>query len=104
MQDYFIHDERLGIQLPKSNLDWKHLSVEVQQSILMQWESIRGSIPDRIAGLENHINRKQAQLSEESNFKLSCQLNAEIAELASIINDLWLWFRKNQYVTQKKRL
>ena len=104
MEDYFIHDERLGIQLPKSNLDWKHLSVDVQQSILMQWESIRGCIPDRIAGLENQINRKQVQLSEESNFILSCQLNAEIAELASIINDLWLWFRKNQYVTQKKRL
>ena len=104
MEDYFIHDERLGIQLPKSNLDWNYLSVDVQQSILMQWESIRGSIPDRIADLENQINRKQVQLSEESNFKLSCQLNAEIAELASIINDLWLWFRKNQYVTQKKHL
>lgn len=65
MQDYFIYDERLGIQLPKSNLDWKHLSVEVQQSILMQWESIRGSIPDRIAGLENQINRKQAQLPKK---------------------------------------
>ena len=54
MEDYFIHDERLGIQLPKSNLDWNHLSDDVQQSILMQWESIRGSIPDRIADLENH--------------------------------------------------
>ena len=102
MEEYFSHDERLGILLPTLDQDWNHLSPDVQQSILMQWETIRGSIPGRIADLENHINRKQAQLSIESNFQLSCQLNSEIAELASIINDLWLWFRKNQYVTQKK--
>jgi gas vesicle protein len=101
MEEYFFHDERLGILLPKSNLEWKHLSNDVQQSILMQWETNRGSIPDRIADLENHINRKQAQLYEENNFHISCQLNEEIADLASIINDLWLWFRINQQVTQK---
>ncbi len=75
MEEYFSHDKRLGILIPKSDLEWNHLSADVQQSILMQWETIRGSIPDRIAGLENHINRKQAQLSEESNFQISCQLN-----------------------------
>jgi hypothetical protein len=101
MEEYFFQDKRLGIPLPKSDLEWNHLSADVQQSILMQWETIKGSIPDRIAGLENHINRKQAQLFEENNFQISCQLNGEIADLASIINDLWLWFRKNQYVTQK---
>jgi hypothetical protein len=103
MEDYFFHDKRLGILLP-IDLDWNQLSDDIQQSILMYWETIRGSIPDRIAELENRINIKQAQLSVESNFPLSCQLNAEIAELASIINDLWLWFRKNQNVTKKKHL
>jgi hypothetical protein len=101
MEEYFSQDRRLGIRVPKSDLEWNHLSADVQQSILMQWETIRGSIPDRIAGLEHQINRKQAQLSEENNFQISCQLNGEIAELASIINDLWLWFRTNQHMTQK---
>lgn len=101
MEEYFSQDKRLGIQVPKSDLEWNHLSADVQQSILMRWEAIRGNIPDRIAGLENQINRKQAELSEENNFQISCQLNGEIAELASIINDLWLWFRTNQQMTQK---
>ena len=61
MENYFIHDERLGIQLPKSNLDWNYLSVDVQQSILMQWESIRGSIrtvsqASKIRLIENKYN------------------------------------------------
>ena len=55
-----------------------------------------GLIPDRIISLEEIINTKQAQLSNETNFELSCQLNHEIADLASIINDLWLWFRTDQ--------
>ena len=57
--------------------------------------------PDRIADLEKMINQKQAQLSDESNFKTSCELNSDIAELASIINDLWLWYRANQTVSEK---
>ena len=58
-------------------------------------------IPDRIKVLENSINIKQAQLSNESDFERSCQLNGEIADLASIINDLWLWFRTNQETAEK---
>ena len=65
-----------------------HLSEDIQQSILLRWETIRGLIPDRIISLEKIINTKQAQLSNETNFELSCQLNHDIAELASIINEL----------------
>jgi hypothetical protein len=101
MEEHFTFDQRLGISIPNLNMEWAQYSEETQQDILFHWEQIRGSIPDRIAELENMINQKQAQLSEESNFKISCELNSEIAELASIINDLWLWYRANQTMEDK---
>ncbi|MEH7331488.1 hypothetical protein V7161_02495 [Neobacillus drentensis] len=101
MKEHFSFDERLGIYLPDLTNEWDEYSKETQQDILFNWEQIRGSIPDRIADLENDINHKQAQLSDESDFKRSCQLNTEIADLASIINDLWLWFRANQSLSAK---
>lgn len=98
MNQYFSYDERLGIEIPVLQLDWEEYPESTQQLILLHWEERRGAIPDRIALLEQEINRKQAQLYEEEDFERSCQLNEEIAELASIINDLWLWFRMNQEV------
>ncbi|EIJ79264.1 hypothetical protein PB1_16944 [Bacillus methanolicus PB1] len=99
--EYFTEDKRLGIPVPDLSKDWDEYSRETQQSILFHWEKIRGRIPDRIAELESIINKKQAELSDESDFKRSCQLNSEIADLASIINDLWLWYRTDQDITQK---
>lgn len=98
----FKEDKRLGIALPYLELDWNHYDKAIQQSILLEWEKIRGKIPDRIKDLETSINNKQAMLNDESNFERSCELNAEIAELASIINDLWLWYRMNQHLTNDK--
>jgi hypothetical protein len=99
--EYFTEDKRLGIPVPDLSKDWDEYSWETQQTILFHWEKIRGTIPDRIAELESIINRKQSELSDESDFNRSCQLNSEIADLASIINDLWLWYRINQDITQK---
>ncbi|MEH7252480.1 hypothetical protein V7111_10190 [Neobacillus niacini] len=101
MKEHFTYNQRLGISIPNLETEWARISAETQQAILFHWEQIRGSIPDRIADLEKIINQKQAQLSDESNFKISCKLNSEIAELASIINDLWLWYRANQTVSEK---
>jgi hypothetical protein len=101
MEDFFVLDKRLGIKTPVFNVEWDDLPLETQQSILLTWETIRGTIPDHIADLEKMINAKQLELSDESDFARSCLLNNEIAELASIINDLWLWFRTHQDVTEK---
>jgi hypothetical protein len=101
MKEHFYFDPRLGIHLPDLTKDWDHYSLDTQHGILFEWEQIRGSIPDRIAELEKEINDKLAKLSDEHSFKRSCELNSEIAELASIINDLWLWYRANQTLTQK---
>lgn len=103
MNEHFIQNERLGIPLPHLELDWEDYSEDTRESILLYWESIRGKIPDRIAELEKEINLKQQMLSEENDFQRSCQLNNEIAELASIINDLWIWFRTNQVLSDKNQ-
>lgn len=101
MKEYFSFDHRLGILIPDISKEWDHYSENIQNEILFYWEKIRGTIPDRIAELEKNINQKQAQLSDESDFTRSCQLNNEIANLASIINDLWLWYRANQTISGK---
>lgn len=101
MKEHFYFDHRLGILIPELALDWDEYSKDTQEQVLFQWEKIRGAIPDRIAELEAEINRKQAQLDDESDFPRSCQLNSDIAELASIINDLWLWYRTNQTISTK---
>ncbi|MBM6617461.1 hypothetical protein [Bacillus suaedaesalsae] len=99
MTKYFLLDNRLGIELPHFEQTWEEYSDSEQQEILTNWETIRGKIPDRIAELESIINEKQHQLGEEDDFIQSCILNSEISDLASIINDLWLWYRLNQNVT-----
>lgn len=92
----FSYDERLGIRLPVLYRDWEEYSADERGDILLEWEEIRAKIPDRIIQLEAIINEKQARMFEEEDFLRSCQLNSEIAELASVINDLNIWFRVQQ--------
>ncbi len=89
----FQYDDRLGISIPILTREWTEYRLEEQQLIMHKWETERGTIPDRIQELERSINEKQDALNNEDSFAASCQLNTEISELASIINDLWLWFR-----------
>ncbi|MFB5663604.1 hypothetical protein [Alteribacillus sp. HJP-4] len=95
----FQPDGRLGILLPALEMAWHEYEPADQYAILEKWECIRGRIPDRIAEIEEKINTKQARLNIEENFETSCRLNSEIAELASIINDLWIWYRTRPDVT-----
>jgi hypothetical protein len=101
MNKYFTFDHRLGISIPDLQKSWDLYSIQEQQEILVTWERTRGSIPDRIADLEAMINTKQHELGEENDFSRSCMINSEISDLASIINDLWLWYRMNQNVSTK---
>ncbi|MFC5451735.1 hypothetical protein [Paenibacillus aestuarii] len=98
---YFEFDERLGIHIPKLEDEWENYNSEVRSDILLRWEQIRGIIPDRIHKLEAVIIVKQNQLDQEDDFLTSCRLNSEIADLASTINDLHLWFRVNQDLEAK---
>ena len=102
MNHLFEFNERLGIFIPTLLKEWDEYEKNKQEQILVQWDHIRGMIPDRIKALEVMINLKQDELSDENDFVQSCKLNSEIADLASIINDLWLWYRLNQDLSEEK--
>jgi len=99
---YFYYSERLGIQLPQLNEDWDQVEITIQEAIITKWEQTRGAIPERIKAFEMLINERQAQLNEESDFARSCQINSDIADMASRINDLQIWFRLNQDIQYSK--
>ncbi len=102
LSDYFTYDQRLKIKVPQLTKSWTAYNLQIQNKILTEWETIRGSIPDRIGELEAEINNKQEALNIEEDFNRSCELNHEISELASIINDLWIWFRTTQHISNAK--
>lgn len=103
MEPYtFEYDERLNIEIPQLNLEWSDYSKSEREAIVTRWEHIRGFIPERIKQFEQMINFKQDQLNTEESFSTSCALTWEIAELASRINDLHLWFRTNQEIEDSK--
>ncbi|MCA0986354.1 hypothetical protein [Guptibacillus algicola] len=97
----FYRDNRLQIDIPVVEHLWEDLTLSEQEELLHRWEQIRSTIPNRIIEIETLIMNKQFQLSNEENFDHSCDLNSQIAELASIINDLWLWYRKSLLITSK---
>ncbi|ALS28979.1 hypothetical protein ABEV74_06580 [Paenibacillus cisolokensis] len=94
----FVWDERLGIPLPRLEAEWEAYDEDERKAIVEQWETIRGTIPERVLHLERIIVAKQSQLEEEEDFERSCRLNGEIAELASRIHDLHIWYRIDQEV------
>ncbi|WP_054024156.1 hypothetical protein [Bacillus sp. FJAT-28004] len=92
----FVWNERLRIHIPVLEMEWEQYAAAVQLTIVLQWELIRGTIPDRVKEFEMFINEKQAELFEEDSFEQSCILNYEIADYASRINDLHIWYRLEQ--------
>ncbi|MCR2803255.1 hypothetical protein [Paenibacillus soyae] len=103
MADYgFVWNERLLIHLPSLERDWEEHTRAEQAELIERWELIRGRIPDLILHFEQVINTKQAELYEEDSFERSCVLNYEIAEFASRINDLQIWYRMNQDLESRR--
>ncbi|ASS64862.1 MULTISPECIES: hypothetical protein [unclassified Paenibacillus] len=99
---YFRTDSRLGIPLPSLDRQWEEYEAGEQLLIIEQWELIRGRIPDLVMAFEDRIRDKQRMLEEEDDFSHSCFLNSEIAELASRINDLHIWYRVNQEIELRR--
>ncbi len=100
--NHFKWDERLEIELPDLRQEWECLSAWERAAILAYWETVRGRIPDRIMALERAIHALQARLYEEEDFELSCLINFEVAELASRINDLHIWYRTDQEMESRR--
>lgn len=103
MKQYeFKYNERLGIHIPLIYTDWNNISSTEQQQILYRWEQVRSQIPDQIKMFEDEINRRERQLQIEDDFEVFCRLSSEIADYASRVIDLNLWFRTHEEVTSDK--
>ncbi|MBP2001303.1 hypothetical protein J2Z69_002346 [Paenibacillus shirakamiensis] len=99
----FVYNDRLGIEVPEFDIPFEQFPLQERLHIIEVWESIRGNIPSKIMDLEREIVIRLYDLGEEDNFEASCQINTDIAELASIINDLLIWYRVSADVTDEKR-
>lgn len=99
--EHFAFDDRLGIPVPKLLKDWDELTTDEQADIIYYWETVRGWIPDRILIFEQEIMELQRMADEEDCFDTVCRLTWDIAERASRINDLNLYFRLDQDVAVK---
>ncbi|MDQ6421850.1 hypothetical protein RB620_20690 [Paenibacillus sp. LHD-117] len=100
--DIFQWNDRLRLHIPALTKDWERYSLDDRVAIIARWELIRGSIPDRVKEFEAAINRIQAELNEEDSFERSCALTYEIADFASRINDLQIWYRRDQDVESRR--
>ncbi|MFD2329707.1 hypothetical protein ACFSR7_10690 [Cohnella sp. GCM10020058] len=92
----FPLDSRLGIPLPRFDVRWEEMNVLERAGVVERWELIRGRIPDAIMAREADIRRLLDELFEEEDFVRCCSLNEEIAEAASVIHDLQIWYRTQQ--------
>ena len=100
--DIFQWNDRLRIHIPALAQDWETYSLDERKAMISRWELIRGTIPDRVKEFEEAINRIQAELDEEESFERCCELTYEIADFASRINDLHIWYRTDQDVESRR--
>ncbi|GBG12263.1 hypothetical protein B1748_07290 [Paenibacillus sp. MY03] len=100
--DIFQWNDRLRLHIPTLAKDWEQYSLEERTAIIARWELIRGTIPDRVMEFEAGIIRMQAEMDEEDNFERCCELTYAIADLASRINDLHIWYRNDQDVESRR--
>lgn len=92
----FVYDERLDIQVPSLDRPFDDYQLGERLEMIRIWEDIRGRIPTKVKQLEREIEKKLHRMNEESDFEASCAINGDIAELASRINDLHIWYRTVQ--------
>jgi hypothetical protein len=96
LESQFQYSTRHGIALPCLTDDWEALCLDKQTAVLAKWEMIRGNIPEHIIRFEITIREKTQRMFNEDDFVETCRINDDIADLASIINDLNIWFRTQQ--------
>ncbi len=102
MERFFTYDNRLGIKIPALEREWTFYSEKSSAGYPPNMGIHSGTDSrQKFNLLEKSINQKQAALEDETNFIRSCELNSEIGELASIINDLWIWYRTNEEISKK---
>ncbi|WP_019638808.1 hypothetical protein [Paenibacillus fonticola] len=92
----FVYDDRLDMHVPALDQPFETYNMNERLAMIEEWENIRGQIPTKVMALERLIERKLLEMGNENDFEKSCRINGEIAELASRIHDLQIWYRVSQ--------
>jgi hypothetical protein len=100
----FLYNKRLGIELPVFHTPWEDLETEEQQKLLYKWEQVRAQIPDQVKYFEALIKERELKLQIEDDNETFCRLSMEIADYASRVIDLNLWFRTQEEVTSLEKV
>lgn len=95
----FQLDPRLGIRLPHFDIPYEDMLPEEQEDILVQWETIRSTIPDQVMRFENAIERLLHDIHREDNWETITEHFAQISEYASRIAELNTWSRIDPSLT-----
>lgn len=93
MEQVFVYEERLGIEVPHLQKDWHDYSRAERTSILEKWELMRGRIPELIADFEAKIKNLNELLFQEEDWDKSVELLQQTSDFASRITDLNILFR-----------
>lgn len=88
MQEAFIFDTRLGVQVLREDLDWAKYSAEERRQIMTRWMIICSSMNNRVQELEVDIMEKLDEMYEAKDEEEMHLLNTEMMELASVVCDL----------------
>lgn len=94
----FVYHEKMGIEIPKVYVEWEELTVNERENLIDRWETIRGHIPDRILALDSEVEKLQSRVYQEEDWEEVCRLFDQISSFASTINELNIWYRKQQEV------
>ncbi|KEO83920.1 hypothetical protein [Tumebacillus flagellatus] len=88
MQEAFIFDTRLGVNVLREDLDWTKYSEEERAKILTRWAIMCSGMNMRISELEVEIMEKLDQMYDAKDADEMHNLNTEMMELASVVCDL----------------
>lgn len=93
MEDVFVYDARLDMEVPTLTQEWHEYAREDRMRILERWETLRGNIPGIIDRFEAEIARLHAAQAEEEDWDQTVTLMNQINDYASRIADLNILFR-----------
>jgi len=79
--------------LPQFEIPFEQLPRNEQENIILEWETIRSTIPDQIIRLEGEIEQLLEKIQKEEDWDVISLHFGQISDYASRINELNIWQR-----------
>ena len=88
MQEAFVYDTRLGVNILREDLDWTQYSEQERRQILTRWAIMCSGMTNRVQDLEVDIMAKLDAMYAANDEDEMNRLNTEMMDIASIVCDL----------------